>query len=270
MYTKVVCALNKDVVIRRNRRSPVVSSLQGHYQGCKSQAWRIGPGRSGQQISVDWAGPAGRARILAGPSRAGPFSANIPRRFRQYLPFFERTILNLKWLNNKIKIFFKKSFQNTDRKKIQHDRPRISAGPGRAVTARDFSWAEPGRTVRPSPARRLTTLGTIIYPWKREIRKNSVSPEERQLANLRIPRLKGFRIWAFRSVRNWQTTILANRYGPALKSIWSTWDDYQMLNCTRNLIECKFFFICRSTFCVGFKLLTIRDLSELILRERLN
>ena len=63
-------------------------------------------------------------------------------------------------------------------------------------------------------------------------------------------------------------------YGPskslALNSILSTWNDYQMLNCTKNLIECKFFFICKSTFCVGFELLTIRDLSELILRERLN
>ena len=55
----------------------------------------------------------------------------------------------------------KKSFKNTDRNEIEHDRPEIPAGPGsygtrflragpgRAVMARDFSWAGPGRTVCP-------------------------------------------------------------------------------------------------------------------------
>ena len=53
-------------------------------------------------------------------------------------------MLNLKRVNNKVQIFFQKSFKNTDRNKIEHDRPEISAGPG--------------RTVRPSPARGFTTL----------------------------------------------------------------------------------------------------------------
>ena len=45
-------------------------------------------------------------------------------------------MLNLKWVNNKVQIFFKKSFKNKDRNKIRHDRPGA---------AQDFSWAGPGR-----------------------------------------------------------------------------------------------------------------------------
>ena len=42
----------------------------------------------------------------------------------------------MKGNNNKVQIFFKKSFKNRDRNKIEHDRP----GP-----TQDFSWAGPLR-----------------------------------------------------------------------------------------------------------------------------
>ena len=111
-------------------------------QGCKSQAWQIGPGRSGPQILVDWAGPVrpefqpGRAvptQKFCGPGRFSPI-------FREYLL---RKMLNLKWVNNKFLIFFKTSFKNTDRYEIGNDRlgPRFQLG--RAVTAQDFCG--PGR-----------------------------------------------------------------------------------------------------------------------------
>ena len=54
-------------------------------------------GRAVPARKFEWTGPgrAGGAGISAGPGRsgpkflrAGPFFANIPRRFRQYPPFF--------------------------------------------------------------------------------------------------------------------------------------------------------------------------------------
>ena len=101
-------------------------------QGCKSQAWQIGPGRA--VFCEDF--------------------ANIRH-------FFERTILNFKWVINKVQIFIEKSLKNTYRNKIEHGRPEISAGPGRAVTAEDFSGpgrAGPYSPARPGPAQRFTTL----------------------------------------------------------------------------------------------------------------
>ena len=102
--------------------------------------------KSGRAVSArkfKWTGPGWSDPNFswAGPRRFLPIFredfANIPRRFRQYsLFFFEKTILNLKCVNNKVTIFFKKSFKNTDRNKIQHDRP----GP-----AQDFSWAVTAR-----------------------------------------------------------------------------------------------------------------------------
>ena len=84
------------------------------HQGCKSQAWQIGP--------CNFCGPARTVFCQ--------YSAKISPIFRH---FFERTTLNLKWVNNKVQIFFKKSLKNTDRNKIGHDRPgpaqEISAGP---------------------------------------------------------------------------------------------------------------------------------------------
>ena len=121
-------------------------------QGCKSQAWQIGPGRAVQ------------AQNFCGPGRA-VFYINILRRFRRYSAIFLKE-QGLTW--KEIIIKFKKSFKNRDRNKIEHDRPGQTqdfswAGPlrpkifaGRAVTARDFSWAGPGRTVRPEN----------LQPWK--------------------------------------------------------------------------------------------------------
>ena len=135
-----------------NHQLLMVKQTTGHavLQGCKSQAWQIGPGR------------AGRARISAGPGRAVfcQYSAKISPIFHH---FFERIMLNLKWVNNKVQIFFKKSFKNTARNKIGHDRPGPAqdfswAGPlrpkifaGRAVTARDFSWAGPDSPAQSGP-----------------------------------------------------------------------------------------------------------------------
>ena len=57
-----------------------------------------------------------------------------------------------------VQIFFKKSFKNTDRNKIEHDRP----GP-----AQDFSWAGPLRPKifagRAGPLRPKISAGPKIY-----------------------------------------------------------------------------------------------------------
>ena len=79
----------------------------------------------------------------------------------------------MKRVNNKVQIFFQKSFKNTDRNKIWPDRP----GP-----AQDFSWAGPGRYVprflRAEPGRygprfqlgRAGQSGPKIYNPDRESR----------------------------------------------------------------------------------------------------
>ena len=110
----------------------VSDEYSGH--GCKSQAWQIEPGRAVPDRKFkwtgrfSWAGPF-RPKISAGQAVFCQYFADIP-------PFFERTMLNLKWIDNKIQILFKKSFKNTDRNKIGYNRP----GP-----AQDFSWAGPLR-----------------------------------------------------------------------------------------------------------------------------
>ena len=142
-------------------------------QGCKSQAWQIGPGRAVQ------------AQNFCGPGRA-VFYINILRRFRRYSAIFLKE-QGLTW--KEIIIKFKKSFKNRDRNKIEHDRPSPAqdfswagpgravetqdfCGPGRAVTARDFSWAGPGRTVRPGPAR-----PEDLQPWSGYVIPRDLSTE---------------------------------------------------------------------------------------------
>ena len=75
-------------------------------------------------------GRAVQAQIFCGPSRFLPI---FREDFANIRLFFERTILNFKWVINKVQIFIEKSFKNTYRNKIEHDRPEISAGPGQAV-----------------------------------------------------------------------------------------------------------------------------------------
>ena len=102
------------------------------YQGCKSQASQIGPGRAVPARKFEW------TRISVGPSRA--FQAQNfcrPGRavFCQYsakiLPisaFFQRTILNFKWVINKVQIFIKKSFKTRIEIRLSMTGPRFQLG----------------------------------------------------------------------------------------------------------------------------------------------
>ena len=95
-------------------------------QGCKSQAWQIGLG---------WAVSA-RIFKWTGPSRSGPKFLRVGPFFAKY-HFFERRP-NLKWVNNRIQIFFKTSSKIRREIKLGLTGPRFQLG--RVVTVKDFNW----------------------------------------------------------------------------------------------------------------------------------
>ena len=90
-----------------SKLTQLLSSWTYHF--CSySTSWDKGsaPGRTGSQNSLP--GRVVNLRL----DKFLRYFATISPIFRHF--FFERTMLNLKWVNNKVQIFFKKSFKNTD------------------------------------------------------------------------------------------------------------------------------------------------------------
>ena len=83
------------------------------YQGCKSQASQIGPGRAVPARKFEWTrisvGPsrAFQAQNFCRPGRAGPFFLPIFREDFANIPHFFWKNNALKWANNKAQIIFK-------------------------------------------------------------------------------------------------------------------------------------------------------------------
>ena len=121
------------------------------YQGCKSQAWQIGPGRAVPARKFKWTGPgrSGSNFSWGGPGRA-VFLRIFREDFSNIPQVFWKNKALLEWVNHKIEIFLKKSFKNTDKNKIGHDRPDPRFQLGRAGPLRPEIWL--GRAGPDSPA----------------------------------------------------------------------------------------------------------------------